>query len=112
MTQIENDPLPLFLVQPVPSHFSLSCLPPGLLIASEENIETAVQSESKRNPSCSLIAQINQAKQLLLLAQAKGGVCLCQEVYKGEIQVYDPGKRRQENTKTSLGTLKKSDHCC
>lgn len=86
MTWIEDDLLPLFLVQPVLNNFSLSCCPPELLIAGEENIENAVQSESKRNPSCSLIAEINQAKQLLLLAQkAREGVCLWQEVYMGEV---------------------------
>lgn len=38
-------------------------------MAGAENIENAVQSEPERNPSCSVIAEINQAKKLLLLAQ-------------------------------------------
>lgn len=88
-------------------------LPPELLTWIQRKCKQTFWFELRRN-LCRIAALINQAKQLLLLAQKLGeGVCPWQETYMGEVYIYNPGRREKERKdKSSLQALKKSDHCC
>lgn len=89
------------------SFFTVFLLNSKLVHAEIKKKKKAARSQPKRNPLSSVIAEVKQAKQLLLLAQKlREGVCPWREVYVGEVYIYDLGEKRQGKTKTSPGTVK------